>query len=664
MDVNDLVELGADHCRVEFNARVTGAARAVGAVCGKLATECSNRHTAQRDAGERRDPGGYARLLGHSFPGHGMANGVYLTPSRLAHAREGQEQARQAVPPPTPLRVGGIREPHTPTTTQEREVDGFPPTPAAGTTRVPQGHPTSPAIWMGLVNEVNLRVLAQLPSLVAEWRELGYLHRHTFTDYDEATEWVAQGASSEPTQGSQGQDLSSQNHTGEASPREEDSDPDSASSEYSDDSPWEEETRKRTNKGSRGREGEEESSGEEQARSPRRKSRRRRQRRKHRSARRRHRRTHSSSSSESSRSRGTRERHRHLPKGKSLFEGDKSTGEEELFGMDLGSDELTASLGPKGMTRNMIPGLFEFPTDVLALPGGYGGSALGSGQEESPWGDPDQWINQVNALLKTTPEGRDREHDPNWKAVSHQALSKVNSLESLNRLIDGYQRTLPRATKFENQRLTHWLRRGGYRSSEIEHYQRQGGLPIVLRDLAKYYFALLMKLQSEANKSSPRWSNTYAESMLKYHARELAYIRSMAGTREDLILTNYTYLRDAYKAKFTTLELQDSVIKETLLRSNESKAEEGGGGSTGDTARKRGCRCQNNKLHRLLNLRYFDTDADVCPVAAAQGAQKARAAAKMLVSKVESYEGTPSQSTWKGWASKAVEAAKEGRSSF
>lgn len=332
--------------------------------------------------------------------------------------------------------------------------------------------------------------------------------------------------------------------------------------------------------------------------------------------------------------------------------------------MELGSDKLMASLGPEGMTRDMCAGLFDFPTDILSLPGGQGGPTSGSTQDDSMWGDPDQWINQVNALLKTTPEGRDREHDPNWKAVSHQALSKVNSLTSLNALIEGYQRTLPRSTKFETQRLNHWMKKGGYRTKDIEQYHRQGGLPIVLRDLGRYYFALLMKLQSEANKSAPRWSNTYAEGMLKHHARELAYIRSMAGTREDLILTNYTYLRDAFRSKFTSLELQDAVIKDSILQLPGASGGTGDTSTPGETPKKKGCRCQHVKLHKLLSIKYYDGSEEACPVAAAPNAQKARAAAKMLASKIDDHDGTPSQTLWKGWATKAVDAAKDGRSSF
>ena len=644
--VFDLVELKEHHCRVEFTARLQD--KTVKAVCGKVAAECTNRHQMARDEGKRREPGGYSPLTGHSFTGHALADGVYLNPTRLQEARERQEQAAfQSAPPTTPARRRGTA-PEVPDT----------PRPV----RLPQGHGASPIQWLGLINDLNLRVLATTPAVVTQWQELGYRHRHTFSNYDEATHWLEQGVPSDPH---------ANNTRGRARDRRneaqggDDSDPESPSSHGSSQSDRSRETPRPSRRQAR-RQSDQESESDDTHRSPSRHRHRSRRGRKHRKSKRsaRRRRRAPSSSSSSEESQGPTRRHSHgLPRAKSLIGGDRSTGEEELFGMEIGSDELLASLGPEGMKHEMRAGLFDFPTDVLSLPGAYGGNPTGASQGDPVWGDPDQWINQVNALLKTTPEGRDREHDPNWKASSHQALSKVNSLEGLNQLIDGYQRTLSRATKFETQRLTHWMRREGYQSKDTERYLLQGGLPILLRELAKYYFALLMKIQSEANKTAPRWSNTYAEGMLKYHARELAYIRSMSGTREDLILTNYTYLRDAYKSKFTSLELQDTVIKESLLR-EPSAAGHQGGASINEATKRKGCRCQNPRLHKTLNIKFYEEGAEQCPVASAPNAQKARAAAKLLITKIDDHDGTPTSSQWKGWASKAVSAANDGRSSL
>jgi hypothetical protein len=306
------------------------------------------------------------------------------------------------------------------------------------------------------------------------------------------------------------------------------------------------------------------------------------------------------------------------------------------------------------MTRKMSKTLFDYPTDVLSLPGSWSTST----GDDGAYGE-EQLVTQVNAILRTTTTGRDREHDPGWKSPSHHALGKVTSASKLADLVEGYQRTLNRALKFEGQRLKQWMTKYRYLSNDVVRYEERGGLPLLLRSLQSLYLNLLMKLQSEANKVSPRWTGTYAAGLTAHHAKELAYIRSMAGSRQDLILTHYTYLRDASKNKWTNLEVSDAMIKDRLEALPPPDNPDSGGAPGRKT-----CRCQNAKLHKALNLKYYEAPADVCPVAASGSSPKARAAAKMLLAKVEAHEGSPTRSVWAGWATKAVAAAAEGKTSF
>ena len=327
-----------------------------------------------------------------------------------------------------------------------------------------------------------------------------------------------------------------------------------------------------------------------------------------------------------------------------------------MFEMEVGSDRLVASLGPPDMSKKMSKQLFDYPTDLLSLPGSWSTTVGLDGSYSE-----DQFVSQMQALTCSSTGGSSlREHDPNWKSAAHHALGKVTNLSSLTDLINGYQRTLSRAQKFEKLRLKEWMGRYDYRSRDITSYERTGGLPLVLREIGRLYFSLLMKLQSEAQAVAPNWSGTYAEGMLKHHSKELAYIRAMSGSRSDLFLTNYTYLRDAAKSKWTNQEISDMLIKEQVARISGAGGDEGGGGAT----MRKACRCQGNKLHRLLGLNYYDTAANTCPLASATTPQTARKAAKILLAKVEGQDSTPSRPTWVGWAAKAVEAAQAGRDSI
>ncbi len=666
-NLQDLVILTDRHCRVEFKASVAREGKRVPAVCGMLVSECDRRHASQRLAGNRKPSGGYTKLLGNRFPGHGMAQGLYLTPQEVAQARDREHQRRQTQ---RHQEMGQYESEEEIETATDPDVMGPRPFrglfPQTGTPRSPQqgegrrgsasGEAGNP--WMGLVNDQGCRVLARDVDGLSAWTSLGYHHTRTFQNYRAALDWVGSQSTESPGEQSatgpqeegdrdQSEEDSSVPRRSERRPPRDrprdrsplrasrrhrkghpsDSEPSDSSSDSSSSESYREERKRHTKK----------KRGQRRGRSSR-----------HKAGRRRRSRSSDSDSQSSQDSEGPP-----LPRGKSLLGGDKSTTEEEAFGMDIGSDKLLASLGPKDMTRHMGKKLFDYPADLLTLPG-----VMSSSEDMKAEYHEDQVINQVSAILRTYPERKDQPHDTNWRASSHHALGKVSSYQGLMKHIEGYQKTVTRALKFEQSRLKQWMRREGYQLKEIEDFQRQGGLPLLLRDLQQYYFALLMKLQSEANKCAPAWSGTYAQSLLKHHKTELGYIRSMAGSRGDLLLSNYVYLRNAYKSKFTSLELQDNVLRDRLLDLGGISPDNPPSGDKGEGAKRKACRCQNPKVHRLLGIKYYDVTPETCPVAASSSAARARKAAKALLLKVEEYEGTPSSSLWRGWASKAVETAE------
>jgi hypothetical protein len=177
----------------------------------------------------------------------------------------------------------------------------------------------------------------------------------------------------------------------------------------------------------------------------------------------------------------------------------------------------------------------------------------------------------------------------------------------------------------------------------------------------------LTALRSAAMKHGSVWEGSYAQAMLEYHKKELGHIRGMASYRKDFLLATYIYLRNASRSKWTNQEIQATMCVElnaALLAMPSAQA--GGDRDGGD--RRKGCRCQNQALHTLLQVNYYDTAPTACPVAGAPNSQKARLAAKILKAKVDGHVrqqgGSPPKSTWQGWATKAVEAAASGQSSI
>jgi hypothetical protein len=714
----DLIELREEHCRVQFPARVHGPGRrrSVQAVCGMLATACDRRHEINRAQGDRQPPGGYARLLGNRFTAHGVAEGVRLTPEEMRQAEQAQaaraaELARQRVPEgeeeweavPPPQRPDDDPTPYTPTRPLPK-----PPSALRGTrdkhpsTTTPAAASGDPSQWLGMENSMGSRLLAITPVEALAWNRQGYDHAETFQSWLEAKTWAARkGTGSKGTYSDN--PPSPPAAPGPRAPRTKttpappDSDPESSgpSASSEEDSQASRTSRRRRRSRRNSAAGSDSSARSDQGHSHRRhrrsvrqskrdssespseassegsdqRSPRRSKHRRRRSSRRDKRRSRRRNARESEspppedRRRDNR-KGKELPKGKTLLHGDTSTGLDTMFGMEIGDDKLVASLGPPHMTRQMATELFDYPADLLALPGSWSSTGPEGGDYESH-----QTLSQLSDFLQTAAMGKaqHRPHDPGWNSTSHHALGKVKTPEALTVLANDYASTLSRALKYESQRLKKWMRTHHYSEQEIHKYEQTGGLPIVMRATGTFYCDLLTTLRQTILKHSSTWQGSYAQAMLDYHKRELSHIRTMAGYRMDFLLSTYTYLRDGARAKWTNQEIQSAMC----LELNAALLSLPAGGRTGDregAERRKACRCQNQALHTVLQVNYYDTAASLCPIAASTSGQKARLAAKILKAKVDGHVrqngGAPPKATWQGWAAKAVAAAEAGQSSI
>jgi hypothetical protein len=676
----DIVALGEEHCRVLFKPHVQSGRhrRTVVAICGMHEDECNLSHQAIREADHREPPGGYARVVGNRFHGHALKEGVFIRPDHLAQA-ERNLRGRQTPPPPPP---GRPRD--------QRRSDG---TPARRTTlaRPPptrdddqhegiRGATPDPNQWLGMQSANGSRILVTTPGEALTWNRQGYSHVRTFPDKGSAQEWVAQlgprkeqpprshrhqqarggpGPDPEsPDSSSEGEDSADDQSRRAGKQRDRErakSDKSDGESDSSDVSSHRKAPHRRAARRPLTRDSSSEDSGSSSSRSRTRRSRRK-SRQKRKGTRRHRSRTPDSSTSGSDRDRQRRNR---LPKGKTLLIRDTSTGSDEMFGLELGSSKLLASLGPPGMSRRMGKELFDYPTDLLALPG----TSSSSGQENAEY-ETQQTIGQLSEFLQA-PKSHHRVHDTVWRNRNRHALGKVQTPEGLAMLADDYLNTQNRAQSYETQRLKDWMRRHHYSDRDTERYQQTGGLPIVMRAIGNLYLELLIALRTVILKHSTAWTGSYAQAMLEYHKKELGHIRGMAGQRKDFLLTTYTYLRDASRSKWTNQEIQAAMCVElnaAMLAPPPTMPR----GEAGD--RRKGCRCQNQALHTILQLDYFDAPASLCPVASTTNNQKARSAAKILKTKIDDHVrqhgGAPPKTTWQPWAAKAVAAATAGQSSI
>lgn len=675
LEDNGLVVLGEEHCRVLFKPHVQAGRhrKTVLAICGMREDECNLAHQAIREANLREAPGGYARVIGNRFPSHALKEGVFVRPDHLTQA-ERNIRNRETPPPLSPTRHHRGR---TVSDTPNRRTSLARPPPTGGNTR--QGEwpetPSEPNQWLGMQSTNGSRILVTTPGEVLTWSRQGYSHVRSFPDKDQAQVWVSQlgprtdnhhnrsQPRSQPEQdpgssdASTGKDNSSKGRPHRPSRRTSRNRKEPSESEGDSDSSYEPSDR-RTSRRHHPRRRPSRDSSSDGSRSSSSRSGTRRARRTNRHTDRRRRRHHSltSDSSTSGSDHGRRRRTR-LPKGKTLLVRDTSTSSDEMFGLDLSSEKLLASLGPPGMSKRMSKELFDYPTDLLALPGTSGSSGQDGAEYETQ-----QTIGQLSEFLQA-PKSKHRVHDTMWRSRNRHALGRVQTPEALTVLAEDYLNTQNRAHSYEAQRLKDWMRRHHYSDRDAEEYQQTGGLPIVMRAIGNLYMELLTTLRTAILKHSSAWAGSYAQAMLEYHKKELGHIRGMAGHRRDFLLTTYTYLRDSAKSRWTNQEIQAAMCVElnAVMLSRPSTREE-----TGD--RRRGCRCQNQALHTVLQLDYFDAAASLCPVSSATNNPKARSAAKILKTKVDDHVrqhgGPPPKTTWQPWATKAVAAATAGQTSI
>ena len=102
----------------------------------------------------------------------------------------------------------------------------------------------------------------------------------------------------------------------------------------------------------------------------------------------------------------------------------------------------------------------------------------------------------------------------------------------------------------------------------------------LVRDTYAYYTSFLNTLVGYINHIPPGepWKDSVAHMVLEHHQEKLALIRRTSPTYRDLVLRNYSYLRDQNKTKFWNTKLnRKQAIRSSRLRT--VVASSGGGGT-------------------------------------------------------------------------------------
>ena len=253
---------------------------------------------------------------------------------------------------------------------------------------------------------------------------------------------------------------------------------------------------------------------------------------------------------------------------------DPSTGDSELFGVNMNLiGDMDKMLLPGGSTPGEADDLYDCAADVMALPGGYRGT---TGHEDDEDGDV------AKALMTIAAGRRDTALHMRYRARSQNGLLQLKGQEDLVEFVENVHDGWKCAHATMHSQFTKKLHQAGYSRDAIESYLQQGVLPRVIMDTYNGYTYFLTTLAGYASKvtSGEVWKDSVAGNLLRLHSRELSLIRSTSASYRELLLRNYTHIRNHRKTSFWN----DKLSKRMALVMTQVVHQQGQGKSTGGSA--------------------------------------------------------------------------------
>ena len=164
----------------------------------------------------------------------------------------------------------------------------------------------------------------------------------------------------------------------------------------------------------------------------------------------------------------------------------------------------------------------------------------------------------------------------------------------------------------------------------ITEYHRNGLLPRIAAETFRLFCLLLSTIRDDAYEYiNNAWSESPAETMMKYHSGKLAALRAHATSKLDHALTVYIYLRDSSQNDFHSNTVHKKIFGKIMkLTSLEGNASEDYDGPA--------CvHCRSIDFHLYTGRGHFKSE---CPLKAMQ-TRNAKATAQGAVQKHRNNPG-------------------------
>lgn len=240
---------------------------------------------------------------------------------------------------------------------------------------------------------------------------------------------------------------------------------------------------------------------------------------------------------------------------------DSSTQPGEVFGVNINRFvEMDEIMLPLDTPQGEADDYYDCASDILALPGGY-----------KSWDRTDEDESMAAAMYAMAQGARQVHLHGRFGAKKNNALGQIKATTDLPEFIENVTETHESAEEVMTSQLTRQMFSAGHDQDSIEDYLTNGVLPRVVRDTYKYYLQFLTVLTGYVNKapSGQPWEDTVAHLLLKHHAEKLGLIRETSATYRDMVLRNYTYLREQGRTNFWNEKLSRKAVMHSATLANQ-----------------------------------------------------------------------------------------------
>ena len=270
---------------------------------------------------------------------------------------------------------------------------------------------------------------------------------------------------------------------------------------------------------------------------------------------------------------------------------DTSKDKTELFGVKINTiGKMDKFMLPRNTgDRVTAEAMYDCASDILALPGQYRKGDDGDYGEDG----------STAALVAMVRGQRDTGLHLTYRTNSNNGLRQIKSKNDLYDAMENVPDAWEDLETSQRSQFINVLDRSGYDSDYIDLYLQTGMLPRIVRDTYTNYVGLLNTVNSHANGiSDESWAYSLAGKMLALHCDRLASIRRQSSNYREMVLRNYTYLREAHANKYYDSRLNRELWKNQQgpQRAPSAPSTSGsGGGGNGAASTAAACPCCKRK---------------------------------------------------------------------